>query len=203
MKRWRLRRSCLCLTVVVFAVGLYSSGCERRAATAPPTLVAEGGLKELKFAPMEYFENQCAHCHGPYGTMYGPRTPEFDGDAALLAKILSMSRNQGQSPVTDAQAHVLLAYERSMATEGGQKGTLFAAVVELKGQVLLGEVTPEAEVRLLLRDGTEHPAAVDGHQWRVDLGPRASDLRERGGLLQIRKGTSTLAIDLSKTAFSP
>jgi len=122
----------------------------------------ETASTRLGFAPIDYFENHCARCHGPYGSFYGDEfAASLDGDH-LREVVKEMVFGAAQSSLEDAEIDLLTAYHRSMVA-----GEPFV-VVTAGTPDLAGEVTPGATVMLVLESG-EVAAQVDGHGWSADV----------------------------------
>jgi mono/diheme cytochrome c family protein len=67
-----------------------------------------------EFAPMAYFESNCARCHGAYGSFYGEGFGKNLTDSKLRQVVHDMAAGPGNAPVTEPQLDALTAYHRSM-----------------------------------------------------------------------------------------
>src|SRR2546425_5662950 len=102
------------------------------------------GPKTTGFSALEYFQNQCARCHGDYGAAYGPGFGAKLSDERLREVVMEMAEGPGQAPLTGAQLDVQTEFHRALRDHRP-----FAAVVSWTNDgVLTGEALPESKLWL-------------------------------------------------------
>lgn len=160
------------------------------AQTPVPTPAA--GPKLARFAPLEYFQNRCARCHGDYGAAYGEKFGKNITDEQLQKFVRDMAEGPAQEPLDDAGLALETDFHRAL-----RDGVPFAVAVEWKDGVLSGEAIPESKLRLE-HDGKSVDVPLDGHSWQVAL-PATSDWKTV--VLHVEKGDKKAAIPLGERAF--
>ena len=127
--------------------------------------------EEKPFAPLDYFADKCARCHGDYGSFYGADFAKNLDDAKLAQVVKEMCEGPAQAPLDGKNLEALTAFHRAKRDAApfvwvtGQKGSA------LDGE-LQGEVSPGAKVELRVENRvvkTTIPAKTEGHQWSVPL----------------------------------
>ncbi len=167
----------LALPLFLIALPLLSQGSRERhyipLQSAPASDVAKAGLKALDFAPLSYYDQKCARCHGDNGANYGDLL-QNKTDAQLHDGIDAMAHGPGQAPLDEPQLQVLTAWHRALV-EG--KPFVHLMKVEHGDKTLLsGEATPEA--RVILKCGQSSFEAVrDGMSWKIEA-PKDVDLEK-------------------------
>ena len=166
------------------------------AASEAPADEAHPPVQPLGFAPMSYFEDKCARCHGSYGSFYGDSFGKNLSDDELQKVVREMAEGPAMAPLEPAQLDLETAYHRSLVD-----GRPFLVVTEEdeKSSTLKGETTPGATVEV--EAGAHAVAAtVDEHQWSVTLPKTGTDWTK----LQVtaKKGDATTTLDLSEQTFS-
>ncbi len=164
----------IALPVLLIALPLLSRGSRERKYLPLQAPAADGikpSLKALDFAPLSYYAQKCARCHGDNGANYGDIL-QNKTDAQLHAGIGMMAHGPGQAPLDEPQLQVMTAWHRAlvevkpfvhlMKIERGDKTTLS------------GEATPEAKVVLKSGDQT-FEATRDGVNWKIEA-PKDVDL---------------------------
>jgi len=115
------------------------------------------------FAPITYFEDNCARCHGSNGSAYGPEFGKHLSDAQLTKVIDDMAVGPGNAPVNARQLDVLVAYHHAMIARQP-----FVAVTKTtptgEQLTLEGEVTPNTALTV-----GNTVATVDGTNWSVTI----------------------------------
>ncbi len=121
-----------------------------------------------EFAPMSYFESNCARCHGAYGSFYGEGFGKNLTDGKLRQVVHDMAAGPGNAPVTEPQLDALTAYHRSMIN--GKPFLIINAADEAQdgSRTLKGETTPESQISLRWEGGTA-TATVQDFTWSAKL----------------------------------
>lgn len=139
-------------------------------ATSPATQPAATQMAALTIGPMAYFDQNCARCHGQYGSFYGSEFGKGLTDSKLHDVVRDMAEGPGNAPLADADLAAEIAYHRSMI-----KRTPFIAITKSDTTELSGEVTAGATVTLT-NAGKTIEAKVDEHSFTIKLdGPLATD----------------------------
>jgi cytochrome c553 len=132
------------------------------ALTAPAraaTGTTQPTTRPVAFAPITYFETNCANCHGPYGNAYGDAFGKGLSDPDLSKMIDDMAHGPGNAPVDATQLQVLVNYHKAMIAK--RPFVIVNAIEQVDDQAKLsGEVTPTATVTV-----NRKPATVDDHTW--------------------------------------
>lgn len=115
------------------------------------------------FAPIAYFETNCARCHGPYGTAYGAEFGRHLSDEQLTKVVDDMAAGPGNAPVEADQLKILVDYHKAMIAKRPFVAVTKAALAGEKVS-LEGEVTPDASVTV-----GEIVAKVDGATWSATV----------------------------------
>jgi hypothetical protein len=169
---------------VVLAVGVL--GCHRGPAAVkvlPPVIAepvgrpgspgawqAATGMVDLNPGPVVQFEQSCARCHGPQGSLYGAEFARMDVHE-LRRNVATMMAGPGQLRPTLGQVNAMAAYH--LAVRRGvpfvviDNAAAFSAGQQLS---LRGEVTPGATVEVRTDNGPV-PARVQGSTWIVRNAP--------------------------------
>jgi mono/diheme cytochrome c family protein len=126
------------------------------------------GVALSEFAPMSYFESNCARCHGSYGSFYGEGFGQELNDSKLRQVVHDMAAGPGNAPVTEPQLDALTAYHRSLID--GKPFLIINAVRDEKdaARTLQGETTPESQLSVRWEGGTA-AATVEGYTWTARL----------------------------------
>jgi len=124
------------------------------------------------FAAMQYYDDNCAHCHGPQGSFYGPTIGNDLTDDGLIAKCHAMAVGPGAAPISDDENLVLTAYHRALILR-----TPFLSVTDISANQWSGEVSPGGKVSIHFGNSTIE-AAVTGCNWKATLpvGTKLSDV---------------------------
>lgn len=146
------------------------------------------GLKpsHLKVAPLGYFKQNCASCHGENGAKYGSGL-RSKSEADLKAAIERMAVT-AKAPLTPKDIAAQVAYHRAIA---GKKP--FAAWTGKAGNVLTGEMTPGAKV-------TASAGKVTSKQgsWKVEL---PAGMTPDQVVLTVASGSAKLKLELAAAAY--
>lgn len=158
--------------------------------TVGETTVGEtAGPHITSFAPLAYFNDNCARCHGEYGSFYGEGFAKNLDDAALQSVVAAMANGPAQAPLSPADLEVVTAWHRAF-----RDGKPFVAIVksektEAKWK-LSGEISPGATLQI---NGTD--VKVDGSNWTATVGAEPLKLRAC-------KGEAVTELDASAAAYS-
>lgn len=122
-------------------------------------------------APISYFEDRCARCHGPHGSFYGDDFGKKLPEPALRKVVSDMCRVQGDSPLKGVDLDAEVAYHRALIA-----GDPFIVVIHAKDGRLSGEVTEKAAVTVKFKRSTVS-AEVKLVSWSVSVpkGEKAED----------------------------
>jgi hypothetical protein len=112
-------------------------------------------------APISYFEDRCARCHGPQGSFYGDAFGKNLTEEALRKVVYDMCRNQGEMKLEGVDLDAQIAYHRSMIS----KEPFLVVTHREKGQ-LAGEASEKAVVTVRFKRSSVR-AEVKGTVWRV------------------------------------
>ena len=138
-------------------------------ATAPAT--APAIVSPVAFKPIDYFDQNCSRCHGPYGSFYGNEFGRGLTDQKLREVIADMASGPGNAPLGEAELDVQAAYHRSLLDRRP-----FVVVNAIEGNddrvTMSGEVSPNSVVFV----GADR-ANVKGHAWDVVLPPTVEPSR--------------------------
>lgn len=164
-------------------------------AVAPLIAVAQNAApKSSNFAPLDYFDANCARCHGPNGSFYGANfAKNLKDDAALRHVVQEMAEGPGNAPLSEADLEVLTDFHRSLR-DGKPYLVLVSVQKSEKCLVLRGEATPDATISL--ENGKEVlPVKLEGHSWSVSL---PADFKfEKASLRAVKDGKeSRVALQL-------
>ncbi len=66
------------------------------------------------FKPIDYFQESCVRCHGPYGSNYDIKHMAQSSDEKLRAVIHAMAEGPGQAPLDARQLEIETAFHRSL-----------------------------------------------------------------------------------------
>lgn len=150
------------------------------------------GPKTTAFAPLDYFQNQCARCHGDYGSAYGSEFGKKLTEQQLEGFVRDMADGPAQAPLSDADLAVETAFHRAL-----RDGKPFAVVVAWKDGVLSGEATPGSKVSIEIK-GETTAIPLEGNAWKVSL---PKETAWGGASLRVSKGGKETVIPIAKRAF--
>lgn len=144
------------------------------AADAKPDAKAEG------FAPLAYFDANCARCHGPNGSFYGKNFgKDLKTDAALKEIVQAMCEGPGNAPLDAAKLEILTDFHRALRDD-----TPFVTIVARSATGLSGEASPDA--KLTLESGAQSVAVMQkGNGWSVNF---PADFKVEGAKIMARRG---------------
>jgi hypothetical protein len=137
------------------------------------------------FAPIAYFEMNCARCHGPYGTAYGAEFGKHLSNEQLARVVDDMAAGPGNAPVDATQLAILVEYHKAMIARQPFLAVTKAATSN-EAVTVEGEVTPDSTVTV-----GETAATIAGTTWTVTV-PKAPLLS-----IVARAGSATQTITFS------
>ena len=150
---------------------------------------SSGAPHVTRFAPLAYFNANCARCHGPYGALYGADFGKMD-DKTLHGTVDEMAQGPAQAPLAAGDLNVLVAWHRALRDEKP-----FVAIVKAEpkagGWKLAGEISPGASLQI---NGA--PVEVKDAQWEQSVAAGALKLRAQ-------KGAAVTQLDANAAAFAP
>jgi hypothetical protein len=136
------------------------------------------------FSPISYFEQNCARCHGDFGSAYGPTFGHGLSDEQLTKVCDDMAAGPGNAPLNADELKALVDYHKAMIAK--QPFVVVTRATEGDdGVTVEGDVTPDVTVTV-----DDHEAKVDGHLWRVAV-PKRADIAD----ISIRATTRPLTIE--------
>ena len=119
--------------------------------------------RSVSTAPLTYFQDNCARCHGDEGAFYDKAALAKRADAQLRQSIRDMADGPGDAPLSGEGVAVQMALHRAIA-----KGAPFLAVTKWQAPVLQGEATAGSRVWLELGSAKMN-AEISGSQWKIAL----------------------------------
>ncbi len=129
------------------------------------------GPQVTAFAPLAYFNENCARCHGEYGSFYGDKFAKNLDDAGLHAIVGEMADGPAGAPLAPAQLDAVTAWHRAF-----RDGKPFVAIVKAEktegGWQLIGEISPGATLQI-----NGEKIGVDGSNWKATVDSDAAKLR--------------------------
>lgn len=121
-------------------------------------------VRQVPIAPMAYFDQHCARCHGPNGENYGKEFAKGKSRAALESKILTMAAGPGGAPLSVQTAAPLVALHQAIA----QKKP-YIVWTGSNDQEVWGEAYLAKGLKATLR-GKPVAVRMSGSQWRISVG---------------------------------
>jgi hypothetical protein len=127
-----------------------------------------GKVEPLKTGPLAYFQQACAHCHGPYGDSYTDHFYTITDFDKLKADVKRMADGPGMAPIEGNDLTAQVDYHKALIAKGP-----FLAWCGHDGDAISGEVTKGAKVSA--SDG-EKPLTVEVKKtrWTISLPASAS-----------------------------
>jgi hypothetical protein len=140
----------------------------------------------LKIAPLGYFKQNCASCHGENGAKFGPGLRN-KSEADLKATIERMAAT-AKAPLNPEDLAAQVAYHRAIA---GRKP--FAAWTGRAGNILTGEMTPGAKVTASIGKVSSKSGT-----WKIELPDGATPDQV---VLTVASGSAKLKLELAASAY--
>ena len=147
------------------------------------------GIKATNFAPLAYFNANCARCHGENGAFYEENFAHDKSDADLRETIDEMASGPGQAPLSPAQLDAVTAWHRALRDQKPFIVIVKSEKVEA-GWQLSGEVSPGATLQI-----NGKAVEVKGVKWTATVAPGAVKLRAT-------KGDAATELDASAASWS-
>ena len=158
---------------------------------------AVAAFAPASFAPMAYFDQKCARCHGPQGSFYGKDFGRDLDDAKLHATVNMMASGPAQAPISAPQLEIEVAYHRALIAKQP-----FVVVTDVtrdeKSLTLHGEATPGSALQIVAGK-TKADAKLEKFAWTATL-PANVDLNS--ATLTAKVGEAQTILKLSKSAWS-
>ncbi len=184
---------------LVLSCGILSYGLARAADTATAAQPAQlepiktGEPHATKFAPLAYFSENCARCHGEYGSFYGENFAKGLDDTALRNVVEEMADGPAQAPLSPTDLDAVTSWHRSMRDKKP-----FVVIVKSDktdtGWQLEGEISPDATLQI---NGAD--VEVKGSNWAYCVAPNDA----KAVKLRVQKGDAVTELDASVGAFAP
>ncbi len=151
---------------------------------------AQAGPHASAFAPLAYFNQNCARCHGEFGSFYGDDMGKDRDDASLREVIDEMASGPGQAPLTPTELDAVTAWHRALRDKKP-----FVVIVKAEktdaGWQLSGEVSPDATLQI-----NGEAVAVKDANWTFCAATDAVKLRAT-------RGDAVTELDANTAAFGP
>jgi hypothetical protein len=117
----------------------------------------------LKVGPIAYFQQNCAHCHGPFGDSYTDHFYTITDFEKLKVDVKRMADGPGQSPLDSNELTAQVDFHKALIAKGP-----FLCWSEQDGQILKGEVTKGSTVEA--HAGSKSiPVEVKRWHWSLEL----------------------------------
>lgn len=183
---WRLRTGVSVLATIATVAGIaIAAAVDAQAPTTGPQATTQPTAASMPaanqpgtgFGPISYFQDNCARCHGPYGSFYGGQFGNNLPPGGLRPMVKLMTEGPGGAPLDGRELDLLVAWHQSLINK-----TPFVILVDTDGGqseplVARGEVTPGATVTVRAARGEPISATVTDHLWTAqlpaDANPRA------------------------------
>ena len=164
-------------------------GAKTGEAGGPAQSQTQAGPHVTAFAPLAYFNEKCARCHGEYGSFYGDDFAKGRDDASLHAIVAEMANGPAQAPLAPADLEVVTAWHRAFRDKKP-----FVAVVKSEktadGWQLSGEVSPGATLEI-----NGESVEVHGSDWTHSVTTASA-----AGALKLRAQKADVATELDANA---
>ena len=168
------------LLAVAIGLGCGAALAAERNAPTPdlkPIVAGEAatGPQATGFAPLAYFNENCARCHGDYGSAYGDEFAKNRDDASLREVVHEMAEGPGQAPLSEAELDIETEFHRALRDKKP-----FVVIVKSEktdaGWQLSGEVSPGATLQI-----NGETVEIEGANWSHCVAPGAVKLRAQQG----------------------
>ncbi len=179
------------LTLLVVGLCGIAWAADEPAPTLTPIVAgAEAGPHATKFAPMAYFNENCARCHGENGSFYGDDMGKGRDDESLREIVDEMASGPAQAPLAPAELDAVTAWHRAFRDKKPFVALVKAEKVE-SGWQLSGEISPSATLQI-----NGEAVEVKGATWTFCVATDAVKLRAT-------KGDAVTEVDANAAAFGP
>lgn len=148
--------------------------------------------RPANITPIQYFETNCARCHGSYGRAFGDDFGKDLSDKQLRQTVSDMAAGPAKAPLDGEPLDVLVAFHRALI-----KKEPFLVWTGASKSALWGEVSPGSKVQARFGKSTVD-AQVKGVEWQVKIPPKASGK----AIITARIGEKQTTLDLSKNSYS-
>jgi hypothetical protein len=128
--------------------------------------------------PIEYFNLNCARCHGEDGSAYGEGFGAGYDEEGLRQIVREMCEGPGAAPIHGEEFEAQVALHQALA-----QGLPFAVITTFLPGHVIGECLPGTEVNLCW-PGRSQAAEVSGRNWSVV----AADLPGAFDVVVVREG---------------
>jgi cytochrome c553 len=163
------------LGLVLAAASTMAAACTTLLVTAgadvPATQSAGSSAATMPapaFAAMDYYDQSCAHCHGPQGSAYGPSIGKDLDDKGLIKVVRDMADGPAQAHLEESDVLAETAFHRALML-----GTPYLSVTSMKGAEWAGEVMVDAKVMIAV-GGKTIEAKVTDWNWTATLPENSS-----------------------------
>jgi hypothetical protein len=164
------------------------------APASPTTSPTTSPVPSTAFAAMAYYDQNCAHCHGPQGSFYGPTLGQALTDPQLNKAVNDMASGAGNAPLAPDQLPVETAFHRSLVMRNP-----YVSVTQMQDDgKWAGETMPDAKVVITIGE-KRIEATSDDSGWNAQLpaGTKASNVKITAELNGV-----TTTLDPSQESYS-
>jgi mono/diheme cytochrome c family protein len=144
------------------------------APASPATSPTTASTSAPAFAAMAYYDQNCAHCHGPQGSFYGPTLGQALTDPQLSKAVNDMASGAGNAPLAPDQLPAVTAFHRSLVMRNP-----YLSVTQMQDDGKWGgETMPDAKVVIIIGE-KRIEATSDDSGWSAQLpaGTKASEVK--------------------------
>lgn len=145
------------------------------------------------FAPLGYFQDRCARCHGDYGNAYGDTFGAKLSDQQMFDVVKAMAEGPAQAPLADTELQLETGFHLALRDKKP-----FLVATSWADGTLSGEAMPGSTVTLI-RNGQAESVELNGHQWQVKLANGAWN----GAVLRAEKNGASVNWPLDKVNTTP
>lgn len=167
--------------------------CLAAACLRTPDAASAKPAQALGFAPIEYFDQHCARCHGVEGEFFGDEFGKDLDDAGLREKVRAMAAGPGGAPIEGSHLGAVVAYHRAMIAKEP-----FVAWTGASKDKLEFEVSPGAEFVAKAGENVLEVSKGEGaYEVKLPAGMAASSV-----VVEAARGESKTQLELSKATTS-
>ncbi len=143
----------------------------------------------LSRAPLHYFSQHCANCHGDMGEMFGPQFATGYTEAELQKMVKKMADLNANAPLSGADLAAQVEFLKALSA----RRPFVAWTSSAKG-VLSGEAMPGTKLSATA-GGKSVPVTQKGWTWSVQAHPPVT--------VTATHGKTSVKLEIPKRAFTP
>lgn len=114
--------------------------------------------------PIAYFQENCARCHGDYGSNYGDQFARNLDDAKLSKVVDDMCAGPGNAPLSGVDLQAEIAFHRALADRKP-----FICITKRDGDKFSGETMPGATLKVAKADLKSDVKVDDAGAWSATV----------------------------------